>query len=412
MPQALAQESATTLRAVPNALVTIDQNRATVIERIVGEWGDRLASSNAGISTAQLRQILSGLRADHLLAASLVGSIEGLRDVVSGALLRTDTKISPTLMHTKSLGDTADDLVYTSIVPCRIVDTRSGGGGVFAPQTQRNWLTYSPGGFAVQGGSATACGIPVRPAAVMVNTTLANTVGGPEFFTLWPFGQTRPNASTLVVTAPHGLDRARVLQLVAGKADWVVDRLADFDAIRHFVSKESPLRPQAFDLPALAESWRVEYKETRSRTVGARVDQPERIVVSGAIDDVEDCRAALRRWLARRAKDTLPSWLSNVGQQSRLRYVDLSIKNQRTRWGSCTVHGRISLNCRLLFLPRELVRYVMVYELCHLLEANHSDRFWAHLRQLEPIADTLHGRMRDAWKLVPVWAHRGSNMQF
>jgi len=188
---------ATAQRVVPSALLTIDHNRTTVVERIVGEWGDRLARSNAGIDAAQLREILSGLRSDHLLAASLAGSVEGLRDVVSGALVRTDAAISPTLKHTKALGDITDDLVYTPIVPCRIVDTRSGGGGVFLPGNQRDWRAFNTGGFAAQGGSATNCGIPVRPVAIMANTTLANTVGGPEFFTLWPFNQARPNASTV-----------------------------------------------------------------------------------------------------------------------------------------------------------------------------------------------------------------------
>src|SRR6184192_678990 len=94
----------------PNALLTIDQNRATVIERIVGEWGDRLAMSNAGVDAAQLRQILSGLRSDHLLAASLAGSVEGLRDVVSAALVRSDVAVATGLMHTKALGDTTFDL--------------------------------------------------------------------------------------------------------------------------------------------------------------------------------------------------------------------------------------------------------------------------------------------------------------
>jgi len=186
----------------PSALLSIDQNRGAVIERVVGEWGDRLASSNAGISGAQLRQILSGLRSDHLLAASLAGSVEGLRDVVSGALVRTDVAVSRSLVHTKSLGDTTDDLVYTPVVPCRIVDTRLGAGGVFVPQTQRDWLAYSPGGFAGQGGSATNCGIPVRPVAVMMNTTLANTVGGPEFFELWPFNQARPTTATVNWSGP------------------------------------------------------------------------------------------------------------------------------------------------------------------------------------------------------------------
>src|SRR5438128_4704886 len=117
----------------PSALLTIDQNRSTVVDRIVSQWGDRLARSNAGLSSEQLREILSGLRSDHLLAASLAGSVAGLRDVVAGALVRSDATVAPTLMHTKSMGDTIDDLVYTPVVPCRIVDTRSGGGGVFLP---------------------------------------------------------------------------------------------------------------------------------------------------------------------------------------------------------------------------------------------------------------------------------------
>ncbi|MDO9225966.1 MAG: SprT family zinc-dependent metalloprotease [Pseudomonadota bacterium] len=213
----------------------------------------------------------------------------------------------------------------------------------------------------------------------------------------------------LVVTAPLGLDRQRLLALVAGKAEWIAGRMAEFDAVRHLIGTQPVARPQAFDLPALAESWRVEYKATRSRTVGARVDQPGRIVVAGAVDDVEACHAALRRWLARHATSALSPWLTNLAEQTGLRFVDLAIKNQRTRWGSCSAHGRISLNCKLLFLPRELVRYVLLHEICHLLEANHSERFWMHLRHFEPSSDSLHGRMRDAWKAVPLWAQSGTD---
>ena len=160
----------------------------------------------------------------------------------------------------------------------------------------------------------------------------------------------------LVVIAPNGVERGRVMQLVVSKADWIAERLTEFDAVRHLVRDIPSVRPQAFDLPALAESWRVEYRPTRSQTVGARTDQAGRILVSGAIEDVEACQAALRRWLARHAKVALSSWLTNVAQQTGLRYTDLAVKNQRTRWGSCTAHGRVSLNCKLLFLPRELVR--------------------------------------------------------
>jgi predicted metal-dependent hydrolase len=211
----------------------------------------------------------------------------------------------------------------------------------------------------------------------------------------------------LVVVAPQTLGREKLMALVARKAAWIEGRLADFDAVRHLIGAAPAERPQAFDLPAVAQSWRVEYKATRSSSVGARSDQPGRIIVAGAIDEVAACHAALRRWLARHATNALSPWLANLSQQTGLRYTDLAIKNQRTRWGSCSTTGRISLNCKLLFLSRESVRYVLLHELCHLLEPNHSERFWMFLRQQEPMADALHGDMRDAWKLVPVWAQRG-----
>lgn len=214
----------------------------------------------------------------------------------------------------------------------------------------------------------------------------------------------------LVVVAPRCLDRQKLIALVAGKAGWIGKRIAGFDAVRHLIGTEPASRPEAFDLPALAESWRVEYKPTRSRTVGARIDQPGRIVVAGAVDDVEACHGALRRWLARHATRALSPWLASLAEQSGTRYADVAIKNQRTRWGSCSASGRISLNCKLLFLPRDLVHYVLLHELCHLLEPNHSERFWVRLRNFEPAADSLHGRMRDAWKLVPRWAQRGSGL--
>ena len=215
----------------------------------------------------------------------------------------------------------------------------------------------------------------------------------------------------LIVTAPGGIERQRVMKLVAGKSAWIAERLSRLDAIRHLITGTAAVRPQAIELPALAESWRVEYKATRSQTVGARVDRPGRIVVTGAVDDVEACQAALRRWLARRAKEALVPWIASVSTQMGLRFADVSVKNQRTRWGSCTRRGRVSLNCKLLFLPREQVRYVMAHELCHTLEHNHSGRFWMRLRAFESKADALHGNMRDAWKLVPAWAQRGSGVE-
>ena len=117
---AAAQAEGVGQRTAPNALLTIDQHRSTVVERIVSEWAPELAAGSAGITAEELRTTLSAMRADDLLAASMAGSLEGLRKVVVSAQ-RSGAPASAKGSG-KALGDAADDLVYTPVVPCRIVD--------------------------------------------------------------------------------------------------------------------------------------------------------------------------------------------------------------------------------------------------------------------------------------------------
>jgi hypothetical protein len=199
----------------PSPLLAVDQNRATVVERIVAEWGQAFASANAGMTVDQLRTLLQGMRSDYLLAASVAGSLEGLRNVVSTSLIGAAPGRNA---MTKALGDVADDLVYTPVTPCRILDTRGGGGGTMLAGQTRNWLAANPGGtFTSQGGASSNCGIPVKPAAVLANVVVFNNAAGPAFFTTWPFNQSQPLASTLNWTsAGQQIANAVILPLCTG----------------------------------------------------------------------------------------------------------------------------------------------------------------------------------------------------
>lgn len=207
----------------------------------------------------------------------------------------------------------------------------------------------------------------------------------------------------LTVVTPANVDRRRLNALVATKAGWVEKHLLRLQADRRFPPAAVAAPVHSLELLALAESWTVSHRTISRPAVAARTVSQGHIEVTGAVHNIAACHGALRRWVARHAAARLSPWVADLAQSAGLSYRDVVIRNQRTRWGSCSASGRISLNCKLLFLPRELVQYVIWHELCHLLELNHSPRFWAQLRRFEPDTDRLRQRMREVGRYVPAW---------
>ena len=155
----------------PDPLLAIDQNRATVVNRVVETWAEPLARTTAGLTREQLGEMLAALRADHLMAASLAGSLEGLRDVLARSMAGT-TPVTAGRVRGKALGDLDADLSYTPVVPCRILDTRVVGGPLQA-DVARVFEGDLPN-FAVQGGASSDCGVPAGAPVLALNVIAVN----------------------------------------------------------------------------------------------------------------------------------------------------------------------------------------------------------------------------------------------
>jgi predicted metal-dependent hydrolase len=112
---------------------------------------------------------------------------------------------------------------------------------------------------------------------------------------------------------------------------------------------------------------------------------------------------ALKRWLANVAKRELAPRLRAEAALTGTAFRRLRVAGQKTCWGSHSSTGTISLNYCVLFLRPELVRYLMVHELCHARHMNHSRRFWALVRRFEPDYRRLDRELSDSWRSIPTW---------
>ena len=201
----------------------------------------------------------------------------------------------------------------------------------------------------------------------------------------------------LVVVVPRRFDQARVPDLVAERAEWVARNLERFG-----LSEARQLElPTELAMPAIGERWSVEYR-TSAAERRALTTRGEQLVVGAATP--EAAIDALGRFVAARARAGLGAELHRLAATRGRRVHGISVRNQRTRWGSCSARGSISLNRNLVFLPAELTETVLLHELCHLDELNHSPRFWTLLADAVPELTAKRAALRDGWSHVPAWA--------
>jgi predicted metal-dependent hydrolase len=164
----------------------------------------------------------------------------------------------------------------------------------------------------------------------------------------------------------------------------------------------APFPPQRIDFAACEESWRI-HLAGGDRRITVRPVAEGLLCLGGDIRDSHAVRQLLRRWLTERARQVLTPALDQCARELGFDYERVLIRRQRTRWGSCSTRGTISLNCCLLFQRPPVVRYLLIHELVHTLHMNHSRRFWQRVARHCPEYQSLDRELLDGWRRVPSW---------
>ena len=162
--------------------------------------------------------------------------------------------------------------------------------------------------------------------------------------------------------------------------------------------------PHEISLQAMQKSWQIEYRSGSYKHYRIKDEHPI-LHLTGPRYDQVIYQQKLQHWLRQSAKNILPQWLESISKHTGLSYRKLVIRSQKTRWGSCSATGTISLNDRLMFLPHETVRYVMLHELCHTKYMNHSSNFWNTVEKYCPDFSNHEKNLLHAHYELPGWSY-------
>lgn len=195
---------------------------------------------------------------------------------------------------------------------------------------------------------------------------------------------------TAVATIPRRGSEREARRFVEEHQAWL-ERAAERQRRR-------PRAPEVWEL-GVRVLWRGELTELRTAVGG---DRPSVCLAADVfrVPRLEgDLRPALEPQFVRRARVELPARAWEYAAVTGAELKDVVVRNQRSRWGSCSAKGTVSLNWRLVQAP-ELVRdYIICHELMHLWEMNHSTRFWRHVDRVFP-----------AWREAERWIKRSGGL--
>lgn len=209
-------------------------------------------------------------------------------------------------------------------------------------------------------------------------------------------------ADTLEVVLPQGVLRSHVPGFLAKHAAWI--REARERRAAHPEERERGI-PGAIHLRAVNEFWKVQSIFTLGTKVQLSEFSSGRVLkLRGNTDQPHLWSALLQGWLKQKAGEILIPWLRRVTDQTGLTCRQVTVRLQRSRWGSCSSRQHINLNARLLLVAPELVDYLLIHELCHTRELNHSERFWNLVQRHCPEYKAMDHRLNLASRELPLWS--------
>ncbi|MBK8401324.1 SprT family zinc-dependent metalloprotease [Propionivibrio sp.] len=204
----------------------------------------------------------------------------------------------------------------------------------------------------------------------------------------------------LRVGAPRRASLVDVESLILRHGDWVKQKL---DEWHHRLCQESLAIVDGVRLPMLGESLLIRLAAGNNRALWTEAPGQSAPILTLCLCSPEDAAGLLEKALREKARTLFDMRLGYYAGPLGLAAPRLTLSSARTRWGSCSLKTGIRLNWRLIHFPQHVIDYVVVHELAHLREMNHSPRFWAIVGQIYPDYKTARTELQQLAARCPRW---------
>ena len=166
-------------------------------------------------------------------------------------------------------------------------------------------------------------------------------------------------------------------ELLKENAVWIIDKKREYDKYREQIPDREFEPGETF--PYLGDQLVIVVEQRSSSEV---VDSEFRLAEHHV--EQTSIQRALETLYRREARNHLEARADHFAEQMNVEYDKIEIRNQRTKWGSCSTTGTLGLNWRLMMAPPEVIDYIVIHELAHLRESNHSSEFWSLVAEFDP----------------------------
>lgn len=192
----------------------------------------------------------------------------------------------------------------------------------------------------------------------------------------------RVEPKAIRVAAPLGISKTTLRKLLTSKEKWMIQKIEEL--------RQRPKVPMSQTLGDgktlyfLGKIYKLRVDQDPEQNGAEVFCYGDEIVISSSSEVPEEHRDALKKWYITQAEKQIQACIADIAPAIDRKPNRVVLKDQKTRWGSCSSLRNLNFNWRIVMAPPEVLDYVVVHEMCHLIHMNHSKDFWSLVAKLRP----------------------------